>query len=214
MIIHWIFQIAVLSLSCHRFFVFFLELVVKKFYDSQSSMAQSNMNEWMCLSPFIKVLIYHHSLIESAIISAAPLPRTASAIVIVPARSLELKFRKQGVFQFPRVAFFLNWDGSPTGWRAYGDLAIVHLERQREQLWSSQESYDGLCWTNLIATAIFTVVSTVLWLILILSMQLLYKYLDILSILEYDIDRLLYHWYRLIIFKRVRTSCGLGISSS
>ena len=35
------------------------------------------------------------------------------------------------------------------------------------------------CWTNLIATAIFPVVSTVIRLILICSMQLLYLYLDI-----------------------------------
>ena len=47
------------------------------------------------------------------------------------------------------------------------------------------------CWTNLIATAIFAAVSRVLRLILILSMQLLCLYLDILSIIGYDIDRLI-----------------------
>ena len=47
------------------------------------------------------------------------------------------------------------------------------------------------CWTNLIATAIFAVVSMVLQLILILSMQLLYLYFDILSRIGYDIDRLI-----------------------
>ena len=70
------------------------------------------------------------------------------------------------------------------------------------------------CWTNLIATAIFVIVSTILRLILLLSMQLVYLYLDNTIDNRYDMDRLIYHWYPLIIFKRVRTSNGLDISSS
>ena len=48
--------------------------------------------------------------------------------------------------------------------------------RQRENMASTTEEATT-CWTNLITTVIFAVVSTVLRLILILSMQLLYLYL-------------------------------------
>ena len=45
----------------------------------------------------------------------------------------------------------------------------------------SENANHKLCWMNLIATAIFAVVSTVLRLILILSMQLPYLYLGCYS---------------------------------
>ena len=71
--------------------------------------------------------------------------------------------------------------------------AFVQYLGQSTVLRRQAVSFVSSCWTNLIATAIFAVVSMVLPLILILSMQLLYLHLDILSIICYDIDRLIYH---------------------
>ena len=70
------------------------------------------------------------------------------------------------------------------------------------------------CWTILVATAIFVILSTILRLMLILSMQLCLLIFRYIIDNRYDIDRLIYHWYQLIIFKRVRRSNGLDISSS
>ena len=66
------------------------------------------------------------------------------------------------------------------------------------------------CWTNLIAIATYVIVSTILRLIQICSMQLLYLYIDDILSIETRNRHMIYHWYQLIAFKKSENELWFG----